>query len=395
MTAVPVAQPQAPSASASRRLLYIDNLRWVLISLVVMGHLAITYGVEGDWYYKEPGAVSEVFAIIALPIAAVLYASLLGLFVLIAGYFTPPAHDMKGTGPFMLDRAKRLLIPLALYEFIINPIISYIRDVHETRFAGSFWSYFGLWFSPLKSIGDGPVWFLEMLFVFSLAYAAWRFLRARGRKGGASAVRPVPGNGSIALFALALGLVTFVVRLWAPTGKWYEPWHQEFAHYPQYILMFALGALAFRSDWLTRFPDRQARLWRWLIPLILVSLIGIALAAGAATGKLDERAAGGPYLLSLAYSLWEGFTCVAIVIVMLTWFRSRFNRQNRLTRELANCCFGVYVIHPLVIVPLAIALSGVTMNLSLKFLWVTPLALTICYGLVYLLRKIPGVRSVL
>ncbi|MGE5532340.1 MAG: acyltransferase family protein [Bacteroidota bacterium] len=208
-------------------------------------------------------------------------------------------------------------------------------------------------------------------------------------------IRPVPGNGTIALFALALGLVTFVVRLWAPTGKWYEPWHQEFAHYPQYIAMFVVGTLAFRSDWLTRFPDRQARLWRWLTPLIVVSLIGIALAAGAATGQLDERAAGGPYWLSLAYSLWEGFTCVAIVIVMLTWFRSRFNRQNRLTHELSNCCFGVYVIHPLVIVPLAIALSRISMNLSVKYLWVTPLALAICYGLVYLLRKVPGVRSVL
>ncbi|MGE5532341.1 MAG: acyltransferase family protein [Bacteroidota bacterium] len=170
MTAVSVAQPQIPSVSASRRLLYIDNLRWVLISLVVMGHLAITYGVVGEWYYKEPGTVSEVFAILALPIAAVLYASLLGLFALIAGYFTPPAYDKKGTGPFILDRAKRLLIPLIFYEFIINPIISYVRDVHEARFAGSLWGYFGLWFSPLKSIGDGPVWFLEMLFVFSLVY---------------------------------------------------------------------------------------------------------------------------------------------------------------------------------------------------------------------------------
>ncbi len=85
--------------SASRRLLYVDNLRWVLISLVVVGHLAITYGFEGDWYYKEPGETSEIFMIVLLPLAAIGYASLLGLFSLIAGYFTAPAYDRKGRAP--------------------------------------------------------------------------------------------------------------------------------------------------------------------------------------------------------------------------------------------------------------------------------------------------------
>lgn len=398
MTAVPVAQPGVRAPSAAKRLLYIDNLRWVLISLVVVGHLAITYGAEGGWYYKEAGEVSEAFLILMLPVAAILSASLLGLFALIAGYFTPPAYDRKGPGAFMLDRAKRLLIPLAFYEFIVNPIISYVRDLHKASFQGSLWEYFILWFSPLKSIGDGPVWFLEMLFIFSLAYTGWRLLRALmpGRdRSSAAQVRPVPGNGVLALFALVLGLVTFVVRLWAPAGEWYEPWHQEWAHYPQYISMFVVGALAFRSDWLTRFPDRQARLWRWLIPLIVVTLVAIAIAAGALGGQLDPRAAGGLNWLSLAYSMWEAWTCVAVAVVMLTWFRKRFDHQNRLTRELSACAFGVYVLHPLIIVPLAIALSGVAMNLSLKFLWVTPLALVLCYGAVYLLRKIRVVRGIL
>jgi len=38
------------------RLLYIDNLRIFLISLVVLLHLNITYGAPGDWYYNESEA---------------------------------------------------------------------------------------------------------------------------------------------------------------------------------------------------------------------------------------------------------------------------------------------------------------------------------------------------
>ena len=83
-------------ARAKPRLLYIDNVRMVLITLVVAGHLAVTYGVIGDWYYKEKGPTSDIFMFVAIPLGAILTASLLGLFALIAGYFTPRAYDRKG-----------------------------------------------------------------------------------------------------------------------------------------------------------------------------------------------------------------------------------------------------------------------------------------------------------
>ena len=114
MTSTDTVQAPAFGAAGATRLLYIDNIRLVLITLVVIGHLAITYGSEGDWYYKEPGTVSDIFTMVMLPVGAIVIASLLGLFSLIAGYFTPRAYDRKGPGAFLLDRFKRLAIPLAL-----------------------------------------------------------------------------------------------------------------------------------------------------------------------------------------------------------------------------------------------------------------------------------------
>ena len=40
------------------RLLYIDNLRWVMIMLVVSMHAAVTYSHLGSWYYMEDRPVS-------------------------------------------------------------------------------------------------------------------------------------------------------------------------------------------------------------------------------------------------------------------------------------------------------------------------------------------------
>ena len=38
------------TTQTKNRLLYIDNIRILLISLIVLLHLVITYGGPGDWY---------------------------------------------------------------------------------------------------------------------------------------------------------------------------------------------------------------------------------------------------------------------------------------------------------------------------------------------------------
>jgi glucans biosynthesis protein C len=84
-----------------------------------------------------------------------------------------------------------------------------------------------------------------------------------------------------------------------------------------------------------------------------------------------------------------------MVISILTWFRRRFNHQGRLARAMGESSFAVYVLHPAIIVPLALALSGLKMNLSLKFLLVAPIAVALCYLIAYGLRKLPLARTVL
>ncbi len=176
---------------------------------------------------------------------------------------------------------------------------------------------------------------------------------------------------------------------------YFEPWHLEYAHAPQYIALFVVGLVAYRRNWLETFTEAQARPWRWIALVFILLLPALAVAAGALTGQLDERGAGGLNWLSLAYSLWEGFMCVSMVIVVLAWFRKRFDHQGRLAKVMSDNSFAVYILHPIIIVPLALALSGIQVNLGLKFILVAPLAVTLCYLVAYLVRKIPFVRSVL
>ena len=46
---------QGALAQQSTRLLFVDNLRILLISMVLVVHLDDTYGAVGSWYYHDPG----------------------------------------------------------------------------------------------------------------------------------------------------------------------------------------------------------------------------------------------------------------------------------------------------------------------------------------------------
>jgi glucan biosynthesis protein C len=257
------AQPVArPAASAVRaRMLYIDNMRVGLITLVIVGHMAITYGAPiGDWYYHEQAEVSTVFAVLAIMLLGIGASFLLGLFYMISGYFTPGPYDRKGPGPFVADRLKRLGIPLVFYAVVINPLVTCWAAVHG-GYEGSLLQYVPTHIPELTKASISVLWFVEALLAFSVVYALIRVLtKADGAREDAASA-PVPSNRSITLFALLLGVATFVVRIRAPMGWWWEPLHQEPAHFPQYIAFFIVGLVACRHSWFSRLSTAQARPW--------------------------------------------------------------------------------------------------------------------------------------
>jgi glucan biosynthesis protein C len=386
---------RAEVSASKARMLYIDNMRVGLITLVIVGHMAITYGAPvGDWYYHEQGEVSTVFAVLVMLLLGIGASFLLGLFFMISGYFTPGPYDRKGPGAFVADRLKRLGIPLVFYAVFINPLVTYWAAVHG-GYEGSLQEYVPTHVPELTKASISVLWFVEALRFFSIVYALVRLLTKAGGAQEEARFAPVPSNRSIVLFAMLLGVATFVVRIWAPMWWWWEPLHQEPGHFPQYAGFFVVGLFAYRHSWFTRISAAQVRPWRWaalaLVPLFPV----LAVAAGALSGEMDPAVTGGLTWLSLAYSLWEGFMGTAMVIVVLVGCRDRFERQGRLLRSMSAASYAVYVLHPLLIVPLAIALSGIRLDLSLKFLLVAPVAVALCFLVAHLVRKLPVVRGIL
>ena len=115
------------STAARPRMLFIDNLRIFLITMIVLLHLAVTYGGAGDWHYQEftmeeagllAGIIFSLFTMTVIGFSV-------GCFFLIAGYFTPGSCDRKGRRRFLIDRLLRLGIPLVIYIVVFDPIIKF------------------------------------------------------------------------------------------------------------------------------------------------------------------------------------------------------------------------------------------------------------------------------
>lgn len=385
----------AVAASKGRRFLYIDNLRIVLISLVVVQHLAVTYGAAGSWYYTDPATDTLTGTVLSIW-AAPAEAAGMGLFFLIAGYFTPGAYDRKGGGAFLRDRLVRLGVPLLAYMLLLDPAVRYVAD----GLPGSYWDYYGN-FLLLRLRGtNGPVWFIAVLLVFTILYAAWRAL-TRDRVRMNDRLLRLPGAVAILAYILALGLVTFIVRLWWPLSFMFQPINGlSLSFLPQYASMFALGLLAYRGDWFSRFTPRMAKVWALVALIAYLAFVGGAiptLLGGGGRGGTDPGSmyAGGFHWLAFVVALWQPFILVGVSLGLLVLFRERLNRQRPLAKEAAADAYTVYLIHPLVVVPFAYAFATVALYPLLKFVVVVLITLPLCFLVSSGVRRIPLLNRVL
>jgi glucan biosynthesis protein C len=165
--------------TASGRLFFIDNIRWLMIIFVVMTHVAVTYSNLGMWYYIEPAKPDIVSLAFFGIYQSFTQAYSMGLLFLIAGYFVPGSFDRKGFSKFLSDRAMRLGVPTLIYMLLINTTINYYFLAFEwSTTRPAVWQFFLNYIQSLDFLsGSGPMWFALALLIFSAAYAVFRSLQ--------------------------------------------------------------------------------------------------------------------------------------------------------------------------------------------------------------------------
>ncbi|WP_199493166.1 acyltransferase family protein [Marinitenerispora sediminis] len=394
--------PTGPGADDRRRLYYLDNLRLLLIVLVVAHHAGQPYG-PADWWYVEGGDRSALIS----TFAAISGAFRMSLFFLVSAYLLPHAYDRKGGARFLAERFRRFGPPILIGFFVLIPVLMYayylnFRDHGPIGFGAYYLDvYLGMGDEPAGWSGPiwpdrqfGHLWFLQHLLCYALLYAAWRWITARRTTPPASA-RPhgaAPGTLAIVLFVLAVSGATFLLRVWYPVDQWVpmlEFIQTEPADLAQYAAFFVVGLAAYRRGWLAALPTRAGYAWLG---------VGIVLAGAhfAGGGWFDDvYAMGGWDVRSLLWSTVETLICTALSIGLLVVFREWADRPSRLVRALAPATFTVYVLHVPVVVALQYAMTDAGTGPLLAFGVVSVTGVLLSFALAWCVRRTPVLRRLL
>lgn len=381
------------------RLPFIDNIRWVMIVLVLSMHAAVTYSTVGSWYYRELPQPGKPELIIFVTYQVFLQSFFMGLLFFIAGYFVPGAYDRKGPARFLTDRAFRLGLPSLLYVFILGPLTEYYIS---RTWAGnspdrSFLREYSHYITRVQFPGGtGPLWFCVALLLFCCAYTGGRVLAGRRKtigKTGAGSPRPFPGAGVITAFILLIAIATFLVRTTWPNG--FSFYNMQFGYFSQYIAFFIAGTLAYRNSWLTTLSAAAGRRWGGFARIGgLITWFALLFGSGALQGHVAELS-GGWHWQSFGMSIWEAMVGTGLSIWIIALFREKFNRQGRWASFFSDNAFAVYVFHPPILIAITLGMAGLQAPALLKFGLATALSVIVSFTICALVvRKIPVLKRI-
>jgi glucans biosynthesis protein C len=382
--------PVAPPVPT--RLPWVDHLRTFVIMLVVNMHACVTFSHVGDWYYMrdpEPTLAAKFPFILW---QAQLQSFFMGLMFFIAGYFAHSSLARRGAGSFTRERLFRLGLPTLLYMLVTHPFILLGLNPWHYDF-GRPSAFYASFLRTGHFLGSsGPMWFAFALLIFCLVLAAWR---AAQPVAGIADPPPsgAPSAGSLLLFGAALGVITFAVRLVQPIGT--SELNMQLCFFPQYIAFFAAGVAAGRRGWfaaLAASPQAGRAGWMALIggPLALSAL----LLTGYKAGNIPDFL-GGWHWQALGLAFWEQLSGVGLSVGLLALFSRCMNRESPALRWLSDRAFGVYVLHPPMLVALTMAYSALPHDPILLASLLTVTGLAASFAVSAAAHRTPGLRAIL
>ncbi len=367
-----------------QREFYIDNLRILLTCLVVLHHLAITYGAAGTWYYIEDNTNAVSVFLLTL-FTATNQAFFMGMFFMISAFFLDKSCQKKPTAVILRDKFKRLGIPYIIYILIVSPVILYLIALSTKNSSISVMEFIatGRWTKP------GPLWFNSALLIFTVIA-----LMFRNKISGKTDMK-LPGDTKIAILAVTIGICSFLVRTIYPVSTSIPFIGFQLAHFCQYIILFYAGLKASQNNWFNQISYKRSIKWFKIVAVLIIIPFPLGFYLGGALEKGTDMFLGGFTVQSLFFAVWEQVVGFGIIIGLIGLFKAKFNRQNTLQKKASDSAYTVFIIHAFVLVVLSLLIRDVNINSTAKFLIMAPVVLIISFILSNILRRLPYFRQVL
>jgi hypothetical protein len=280
----------------------------------------------------------------------------------------------------------RLGLPFIVYVLLVQPTLDYALEHRLGSAHGSYWAEYVI---ADQQLDTGPLWFVGVLLVFSVAYAAWEGIRRGLGSVGGSSRHPIV-VGHLLLAAAAVAPASFAVRLVYPYGGESGFTDLNLWEWPACIAAFMLGVRGSHEGWLTAVPEPLARQCR------NGTLLGIAGMAALLTvvGILDaiDEAMGGWNTLALGFAVIESVLTIFGSVWLLDLAQRRLCRRYRYGAVLSRSAYGAFILQAVFLLGFAVALRPVALPAEVKAVAVAVASVACSFAAAWLMiSRVPGV----
>ena len=375
--------------SSNKRVLFFDQIRALMIALVIAMHvvpLAFTSGWIGV-RVPTTGSPDAFFGVAGGFFAYFCNTFFMCMLFLISGYFVPRSVHKKGIARYLKDRLLRIGVPFLVGLLLINNASVLLgRLSPSSPLAELSWNTL-----PFNSIG--ALWFLVVLFVFDLLYCTWVSLR--GNRFTVDNSVSTPQLRSWIISAVVLGILEVVMLnqkdLWGALSRsQLNGLGAQGMHIFTYAFLFFLGCKASFHQWLERLDSHLVVRWFRFSLALALSFLAIALVL-TFNGSMSSEYGK----LVLLGALLNPFIGWGIIAYLLLWFQHNEHRCGQWLATAGVDSFGAYVIHSLVLVIVLTTIGFIGLNHWLVALATSALGISISFGISHQLRRIPFVARVI
>lgn len=348
------------------RKAYLDNIRWVTVVLVVVYHVFYMYNGEG--ILGTLGKITRLDVQYYDVYQYMVYPWFMTLLFMVSGICSKLYLDGHTEKEYIKSRTNKLLVPSTIGPLLFGFVQGYINmsfggGVGELQVPGV------VKYLILSASGIGVLWYIQLLWVFSMALLPIRRLEkgrlwALGGKAGLPALLLL----SVLFFCAGQVLNTPIICVY---------------RFGLYFTAFLTGYFVLSHDTVIALLKKH---------FALLCPIAVALGAAFCIRYFGQNYADAPVNRTPLFLLFGYFACLA----MLGGFARFFDRETGFTKWMSAHSFGLYVFHYLGISSEALFLAKPGL---LPPAAVYPLSLAAGfaagYGLYALVSRLPLLRWVL
>jgi surface polysaccharide O-acyltransferase-like enzyme len=382
---------------AQERIVALDRARTFITLLVVIHHSVIDYTYFGN---------GDRMRWLGFDLVVLFNDSFfMACMFLISGLFVHDSLARWGAAHFLRGRTWRLGVPLLISIFVLIPIAYYASFLRYHLPGTTDFNFFHFWCRTL-TVGpwpSGQSWFLWVLLALDIIGAAiWvtmpRSIATLGR--GIVALRERP----MTVFAvfMIVSIVSYLpMHLAFGDGNWFEPGHYPFPIQTSRILLYpayfftgvGIGVISLRASVLAESGEIAKR---WPVWLVLAGLFyGAILLLVYAHHNWIANFDSPPLWWKTAYGVAFAMFSAAMAFTVLATSLRLAKSSLSLLDAMQPSAYGIFLVHYMFIIWLQYAVYDHAFPSLVKFAIVFAGTLSLSWGIVVLLRKIPFVARMM